>query len=112
MADHRQGKNRAIHPEKELLVHTVDRLARECPDALFAEFPISHNSYDNGFHRVSYGVLANAINALAWWFEETFGRGKSFETLAYIGPNDLRYTASVLGAARVGFVASSRRVWK
>lgn len=102
------GDNLAIwsNPEKELLVHRVDRLAELYPDTIFAEFPASPESYDEGFQKVTYGALSNAINSIAWWLEDTLGHGKNFETLAYIGPNDLRYTALILGAVKAGFVAS------
>lgn len=97
------------HPEEHLLIHRVDHLAKTTPHALFAEFPVSHDSYDEGIHKVTYGVLANAVNAVAWWLEATLGRGKDFETLAYIGPNDLRYTAFTLGAAKAGYLVGRRQ---
>ena len=98
-------------PKKELLVHRVDHLAHTNPDALFAEFPVLSNSYDNGFHKVTYSILANAVNAVAWWLEATLGRGKSFETLAYVGPNDLRYTAFTLGAVKTGYLVRLYQIW-
>ena len=96
------------HPwtKKELLIHRVDRLAETTPHAVFAEFPAAHD-YEGGFREVTYGSLANAVNALAWWLEGTLGRGRDFETLAYIGPNDLRYTALTLGAVKAGYLASN-----
>ena len=36
--------------------------------------------------------------------KDTFGNGHDFEMLAYIGPNDIKYIALILGAARTGYV--------
>ena len=98
--------NSISDPKKELLVHRVDHIAETQPNTLFAEYPVSHNSYDDGFHEVTYAILANAVNAVAWWLEATLGRGNDFETLAYIGPNDLRYIAFTLGAVKAGYLVS------
>ena len=94
-------------PENELLPQRVDRLGRVTPEAPFAEFPLS-TTYDEGYYRVTYGILANAVNGLAWWFESTLGHERNGKVLAYIGPNDLRYTALTLGAVKAGYLVSIR----
>jgi acyl-CoA synthetase (AMP-forming)/AMP-acid ligase II len=96
----------ASEPQIELLVHRVDKLARSTPDAIFAEFPVSQNVSKAGFYKVTYGILANAVNAVAWWLESTLGKSNSVEALAYIGPNDIRYAAFALGALKAGYVVS------
>ncbi|KAI9038982.1 NRPS-like enzyme [Aspergillus affinis] len=42
-------------------------------------------------------------NAVGRWLIGSIGHGCSFEALAYIGPNDVRYTAHALGAIKAGY---------
>lgn len=88
---------------RELIPNIVDHLAEVKPNSLYAEYPISTLSYQEGYRKFTYGDLANAVNGVAWWLSEALGPGKDFETLAYIGPNDLRYPALILGAVKAGY---------
>ena len=90
----------------QLLNHIVDCVAAREPQALYAEYPVSLTSYEDGFMRVTYGKLANAIDCMAWWLVDTLGQGHNFEPLAYIGPNDLTYPALILGAIKAGYTVS------
>ena len=89
---------------KELIPNMVDHLAKVQPHRLYAEYPISTLSYQEGYRKITYGDFANAVNGIARWLHEALGPGKDFEVLAYIGPNDLRYTALILGAVKAGYV--------
>ncbi|KAJ5355196.1 NRPS-like enzyme [Penicillium cataractarum] len=91
-----------FRPEEELLPNVVDYYAKVRPDQLYAEYPRSPTSYDEGFRPISYRAFANAINGIAHWLTKTLGPGNG-ENLAYIGPNDLRYPALVLGAVKAGY---------
>lgn len=91
-----------------LLLHIIDHLAANKPQTLYAEYPISTVTYDEGFRKITYGILANAINSIAWWLHETLGPGKDFETLAYIGPNNFVYPALILGAVKAGYKVCKR----
>ena len=86
-----------------LVPHIVDQRAQSEPDALYAEYPVSTTSYKEGYSKITYSGFANAINGAAWWLHKTLGPGKDFEILAYIGPNDLRYPALILGAVKAGY---------
>lgn len=88
---------------RNLLNHIVDDMAREKPEAIYAELPLSATSFDGGFRRISYRDLSNAINGMAWWLNKTLGPGQNFETLAYIGPTDMRHSILLLGAVKAGF---------
>jgi acyl-CoA synthetase (AMP-forming)/AMP-acid ligase II len=88
----------------ELIPNIVDHLARVTPNAPYALFPNSPIAYDQGYRTVTYKDFANAINVFAWWLHETLGPSKDFEVLAYVGPNDVRYTALILGAIKAGYV--------
>ncbi|KAL4894674.1 acetyl-CoA synthetase-like protein [Aspergillus ambiguus] len=86
----------------QLLPNIVDHYAQVKPDAIYAEYPRSPYTYDEGYIQVTYMDFANAINGFAKWLTERFGPGNG-EILAYIGPSDLRYPALVLGAVKAGY---------
>ncbi|KAK4114682.1 acetyl-CoA synthetase-like protein [Canariomyces notabilis] len=104
MADSKHARI-AQWQDDPLLPNMVDRLAREMPDAVYGEWPVLPTSYDAGFHAVTYAQLANAANGLAWWILDQFGQpSKTGEVLAYMGPNDVRFTALILAAIKTGYV--------
>ena len=86
-----------------LLPALVDSIAESEPESTWCEFPSSPSTYDDGYRKITYKQLANAVNGAASWLEKTLGRGKNFETLAYIGSNDPRYPIFVLGAVKAGY---------
>ena len=87
----------------DFIPNLVDKRAKLTPDTIYSEYPVSTLSYEQGYRSITYKDFANAVNGLARWLIETFGPGKNFETLAYIGPNDLRYPALILGAVKAGY---------
>ncbi|XDG01089.1 hypothetical protein ABKA04_000704 [Annulohypoxylon sp. FPYF3050] len=93
--------------QDDLLPHVVDRLVRETPDAVYGLWPVAPASYEEGFRDVTYSQLANVINGLAWWLEQQLGRGEN-DVLTYVGPNDVRLTALILAAVKVGYVTHIR----
>lgn len=96
------------HPHSDqLLNHIVDCLAARRPQTLYAEYPRSPTSHEIGHIKFTYGKFANAINRIAWWIHDTIGPGRDFETLAYIGPNDLTYPSLILGAVKAGYKVST-----
>ena len=96
----------SLKPGKQLLNHMVDDLARLTPSATWAETPISTTSYEPGFRKITYRMLANAVNGVAWWMHQSLGPGHDFETLAYFGPWDIRYVLLLLGAVKAGYKVS------
>ncbi|RAL16033.1 acetyl-CoA synthetase-like protein [Aspergillus homomorphus CBS 101889] len=90
-------------PRTQLVPNIVDHYAKVKPEAIYAEYPVNPMSYDDGYRPVTYKALANAINGVAKWLTETLGPGNGKETLAYLGGNDLRYPALVLGAVKAGY---------
>ena len=77
----------------------VDDLANQEPNRLFCVIP----GLSQGIRSVTIADFANAINRSSLWIEEQFGQGKNFETLAYLGPNDIRYFILLLAAIKVGY---------
>lgn len=87
----------------QLLPVILENRAREDPHGIWAKFPISPNSYSEGFRSVTRQEMMNAVNRVAWILERDLGRSQTFETIAYIGPNDLRCTIVVLAGIKVGY---------
>ncbi|KAF7934097.1 uncharacterized protein EAE97_008457 [Botrytis byssoidea] len=99
------GAGAPLPQAKTLLIHIIDHMAKIMPQALYAEFPISPVTYDEGFRKVTYKDFANTINGIAWCLYNNLGAGKELETLAYIGPNNLIYPSLIFGAAKAGVAA-------
>ncbi|MCJ1466280.1 hypothetical protein MMC07_004899 [Pseudocyphellaria aurata] len=104
MATNHEQDVQASNSTKELIPNRVDHLAQVTPHALYAEYPVLALTYEEGYRRITYGEFANVINGLAWWLHGSLGPGRDSEVLAYIGPNDLRYPALILGAVKAGYV--------
>lgn len=90
-------------PAKQLLNNIIDRTAKATPDLVYAELPKSPVDLSQGYRQVTYRDFANGINAVAWWLRKSLGPSKTFETLTYIGPNDLRHNLLLLGAVKAGY---------
>jgi len=106
MSTPQSALSKVVNPRlrsRELLVHIVDEIARENPDTLYAELPRSATSFDAGFHKITYHLFANAINGMASWLNKTLEKRENFETLLYLGPNDLRHNILLLAAVKAGY---------
>lgn len=94
---------KAAQWRNDLIPNVVDQLARERPDAMYGEWVT-----DSSVVAITYVQLSNIVNALSRWLLDQLGSpghyGKRPEMLAHIGPNDVRYSALVLAAARTGHV--------
>ena len=96
----------SIHNDRvgnQLLNNVVDNAARTTPGLVYAELPRSCVDLSRGFRQVTYCDFANAINGVAWWLRKNLGPSGTFETLTYIGPNDLRHNLLLLGAVKAGY---------
>ncbi|KAJ6081901.1 NRPS-like enzyme [Penicillium canescens] len=93
-----------FNPCEELIPAIVDHHGASCPDRIYAEYPNTNVTYDQGYFKITYGDLANAVNGAAWFLTKTLGPGDNKEVLPYIGPNDLRYSVLVAGALKAGYV--------
>ncbi|KAL9027580.1 MAG: hypothetical protein Q9196_003913 [Gyalolechia fulgens] len=60
----------------------------------------------DGFREVTVLQLSRSVDRLAWWLEECIGRSSTFETIAYLGLPDLRYTIVILAAVKCGVKVS------
>ena len=90
---------------QRLLPILVDEIALSDPDRVFVSFP-STDGTDTKYQDVNFASLARAINRCSWWLEENIGRSESFETLSYMGPQDLRLIVLVFAAIKIGHKVS------
>ena len=85
-----------------LLPQVVDELATTNPGRVYATYQRS-SDISEGFRDVTMGELASAVNKAAFWLMEVVGRSTTFETIAYVGPSDLRYAIMLLAAIKCGY---------
>ncbi|KAI1177786.1 acetyl-CoA synthetase-like protein [Nemania sp. FL0916] len=105
-----QNQREDIHPIFQLehastrrLIHLIpDELAEVVPEHPLFSYPKTENPGD-GFIDVSARCFADAINRAAWWLAHHLGEPSDFETVAYIGSNDIRYLLLMFGAIKVGY---------
>ncbi|KAL4896998.1 hypothetical protein BDV59DRAFT_82928 [Aspergillus ambiguus] len=89
----------------KLIPSIIDEISAVSPERLYGEVPVSPTGCGSGTRKVTYRMLANVINGMAWWITETLGasRDPDFETLSYIGPNDMGHNIVLLGAVKAGY---------
>lgn len=87
---------------RRLLPSVIDKAALTDPDHIVYSFTKTDHPAD-GFHRVSNRRYADAVNRVAWFIEDGFGKAdaSSFPSIGYIGPS----TFSSTGHASHSFVA-------
>lgn len=93
------------HFTSELLPSILFKVASQYPDLSHSEYPRTDSTTD-GYHKITYKKVANAVHAVAWWTEESVGKpanNDGSDTLVYMGPNDLRYALLVLGSVMAGY---------
>ncbi|OJJ46414.1 hypothetical protein ASPZODRAFT_16181 [Penicilliopsis zonata CBS 506.65] len=91
----------------QLLPAILDHRAQSDPDRVYAKYPVSPTSYAHGFHTVSYRQMRHAVDRVTWLLVDTLGTcaAGQFETLAFLGPNDLRYHIVFFAAIKAGYKA-------
>ncbi|PHH64774.1 hypothetical protein CDD81_4036 [Ophiocordyceps australis] len=87
---------------KRLLPQVVDWYARHDAGKLYASLPRSATDLAAGFQDISMAMLAAMVNRMSWHFEAVLGRG-SLESIAYLGPADIRYAVLFLAAVKAGY---------
>lgn len=88
-----------------LLPMVADQHAAEDPHRIYASVARTANIAD-GFRDVTILELTNAVNFMAWWLEERFGRSDTFATIAYMGVSDIRYNVVFLAVVKCGYKVS------
>lgn len=87
----------------ETLIPTlIDERAQAQPEKLYCAI-INTLDIENSVVNISYAEFANAVNRCAWWLEDKLGTVPGFPTVAYAGPNDIRYAILTLAAVKTGY---------
>ncbi|KAJ5280665.1 NRPS-like enzyme [Penicillium angulare] len=69
----------------------------------FGELSMSQIGYEFGMRSITYRKLANAVNGITKWIIENLGPCLDFETISYIGPNDMGHSIITLAAINAGY---------
>lgn len=77
-----------------------DAKAKEPSARPYAYVLKSPNPAD-GFDKVTYPMLANAVNRASWWLVNEVALAEG-EVFGYMGPSDLRYLILSLASAKTG----------
>ncbi|KAF1940667.1 ochratoxin A non-ribosomal peptide synthetase [Clathrospora elynae] len=85
-----------------LLPNIVKQNAQADPHGTFARVPAG-TAYTDGFVDVTKLQLHNAVNFTASLIKRCLGDSTTFETLAFIGPSDLRYSIIIVAAIKAGY---------
>ena len=87
---------------KRLLPQIVDYHAQQNPHRVYASYAISADLAE-GFHDVTMQQMAQAVDAFAWSLYESIGKSPDFETIAYLGVQDIRCPIVCLAAIKCGW---------
>lgn len=87
------------------IIDLIDERAAAEPSRTVLSLPRSSSDPTQGWEDLSYKDFANAINRFAHWIVKTVGVAKEGEcpTIAYLGPNDLRYLIVMAAAIKAGY---------
>lgn len=89
------------------MAHLIDELAVQDPGktaCVVAKGP----EVEDGFANFTFKELAHAVNYASWWIERKFGRSSKYETLTYIGANDIRYLVFIVACNKTGYKVSRK----
>ncbi|PHH60603.1 hypothetical protein CDD81_1430 [Ophiocordyceps australis] len=88
---------------QRVVVNVVDETAATEPNRPFIYTPRG-TTPEEGWKPVSFSELANAVNAMAWVIADKIkaNSNEPFPTLAYIGPDDIRYVIMMLACIKAG----------
>ena len=93
------------HYGNRLIPQMIDERARENPEGSVWSVPRAPEFAD-GFCDINYGQVARAIDKAAWLIERDIGKSTTFEKVAYMGPQDLRYPIVAIAAQKTGHTVS------
>ena len=97
---------------RRLLPVTIDDISRDTPDRVWALLP-NEGKDGERYQSITFSVLANAINRMAWFMERSFGRAQpgQFPTVCYIGKADMRYQIVEMAVAKTGYKVTFLDRW-
>jgi len=87
-----------------LLVTAIEEKALSLPHHTVFYYPTVDWETD-GYRNLTWLQWSDAINKVAFWLDEQLGK-VNIETVAYLGPNDLRYSILMPAMIKTGRKAS------
>ena len=94
---------------QRLLPRIIDFNAECHPTKLYALFPKS-DSFTDGYCEFTYKQFAESINCVSRWLDDMLRKGQEFETFAYIGSKDVRYSILAVAAIKTGRKVHTRAI--
>lgn len=71
-------------------VHAIEEKAAWTPNHTYLRYP-GEDWKTKGYSTITWRQYLDSINKIAHWLDEQLGPSSSNETIAYSGPNDVRY---------------------
>lgn len=90
----------------EALLPQVAGHAAEQSSSRTIDLDIDGDWETEGYRNLSFGQVAKAVDAMAFWLDENLDVDKQFEPFAYYGSKDFQYAVVVLAAIKTGRKAS------
>ncbi|KIW90834.1 uncharacterized protein Z519_08617 [Cladophialophora bantiana CBS 173.52] len=86
----------------KLLPAYLDESAKKDPNRVIAAIA-NGDEVSLGFRDITVRQFADAVDRAAWYIHREIGPTNTFETLTYVGPNDLCYPIIAVAAGKVGY---------
>lgn len=92
---------------RRLLPTLIDEVSSQDPNRECFQIPRSSEPSD-GWRVLTWKDMANAVNRCAHRIVEVCGTPEkdTFPTIAYLGPNDVRYIVLMIAAVKAGYAVS------
>jgi acyl-coenzyme A synthetase/AMP-(fatty) acid ligase len=84
-----------------VLVTALEEKVKWSPNQTYMRYP-TQNWEAEGYRTLTYGQYGDSINKLAYWLDDRLGKATENETVAYLGPSDLRYAVLWLAVVKTG----------
>ena len=85
-----------------MLPTLVDEIAAADPERILFSLCKGVRAED-GFDSITAGEFAKAVDTYSWKIEELLGKAQDCPTIAYMGPQDLRYLILCLACQKTGY---------
>ncbi|KAF2263763.1 acetyl-CoA synthetase-like protein [Lojkania enalia] len=83
----------------KLLVQIIEEKAKWTPGHIYIRYP-SKNWETDGYRSITWADFADSINKASFWLDHQLGKSKNQDTIAYLGPNDIRYSILLSAAVK------------
>lgn len=84
-----------------LLVNVIEEKAHWIPHHTYMRYP-PKNWESEGYGTITWSQYADTIDKVAHWLDAQLGTTTENDTIAYFGPNDLRYAILVPATIKTG----------